>query len=851
MEQAVVDADKLKEAAIRNAENSILEKYSKDIKGALKTILEQAPPMPGMEDEMLMPPEAGMMPPGPMPGMMPPGPDMAAEAGIPLAATAGEKLCPCPDDEAKMPITINLDDLIGVADMIKDEDAPAASEMFEEPPMDPMMMDQPPMGPDPMSGRRPLGAPPMMEGEMIDLGGLLAEQGPHPWVPHAPGLPTGYTPPPPAVPGASIGPLRPGAIPSPAAAPAVARGGLGGLASGARAVGRFAGNHPLLVGSTAAELVGPYLPFGIGDKYSLGRHNIPGFSDEEGAYEMWKQQESEAGRETPSWAQYSAYVDAGMPSTWDASAFDDELPEKPDPADYKGERGLYGYAVPEIGADVIEIGAKEHGADVATGAGVGYGLQRGAEWAIGTGAKIPGAPPPSAILKGIQRLGGWRAAGLGAAALGLKSIWDDQDADQSAWKEDSRQYEKDKKEYFQKDLDLTGNPVPAPGPKTAGPEYNPETGNYGPPSGTTAPGGSFAAPGLGTGEGQIPIDDYYPEGRHGPYVSALGFQPGTSSWLREANSVSMEIARQKLVGQGTPGSPDYVAGDWSALGTIRRLHAELGTIPQYTRVDALIARKARKGARDEQRIMTRKARPQARSELAKQRQELRRMSTKEFAGVGGGESNFPRYPQPPLQEGNDNMIDINEEELASIIEELIVDVDPQSVRVGYPDVPESEKDYAEELALARRSSTEEKEKQEAIQATVEDLSEKNDRLTKYSEELSAVAKQLKEKLEDVSLQNSKLFYINRTLSDASLNGRQKDKIAESIQSAVSVEEAKVIYETLQSAVPNSPSEKRGKKTLSEAISRPSAILPRRKSGASDREMVFRDRMKILAGINKD
>ena len=89
------------------------------------------------------------------------------------------------------------------------------------------------------------------------------------------------------------------------------------------------------------------------------------------------------------------------------------------------------------------------------------------------------------------------------------------------------------------------------------------------------------------------------------------------------------------------------------------------------------------------------------------------------------------------------------------------------------------------------------------------------------------------------------------MGDASLNGRQKNKIAESIQGAVSVEEAKVIYATLQSAVPDSPSERRGKKTLSETISRPSAILPRRKSGASDREMVFRDRMKILAGIDKN
>ena len=706
MEQAVVDADKLREAAMRNAENSILEKYSKDIKGALKTILEQAPPMPGMEEEMPMPPGAGMMPPGPMPGMMPPGPDMAAEAGIPLASTGGEKLCPCPDDEATVPITINLDDLIGVADMIKDEDAPISPEMLEGPPMDPMMMAQPPM--DPM----------MMEGEMIDLSSLLTE--------------ADYTKP--------------------------------------------------------------------------------------------------------------------------------DFPTPPDPSGYFAGRGYVSPYKSEKIEDIEEITAGDYLARTLKGAGLGAAAGLGTVGAIGAGAggaagaalglaiggptgeeiaTIPVGGAAGAITA-LGALGGPAAllgAGLGAGTALLKTAYDDYFADKSAYDSAVGKYRDDRKEAIYGDKNITGTPVtPDPktaGPKTAGPEKDPETGEYGRPSGAAAPGG-ITAPGLGTGEGEVSVDDYFVDGR---YQSALGFTPGTSSWLREKNSVQMEMARQRLE-----------AGDYSALGTARRLQAELRTVPQYTKVDNAIAKQMRKSGKGQQRIMTRKTRQQARPELASQRRELRNMPRQEFTGAGGG---YSAFPQAPLQEGNDNMIDINEEQLASIIEELIVDMNPQSVRVGYTDVPESEKDYAEELALARRSSTEEKEKQEAIQATVEDLSEKNDRLTKYSTELSEVAKQLKEKLEDVSLQNSKLFYINRTLSDASLNGRQKDKIAESIQSAVSVEEAKVIYETLQSAVPNSPSEKRGKKTLSEAISRPSAILPRRKSGASDREMVFRDRMKILAGINKN
>ena len=41
LEQAIVDAEALKEAALKNAEHAIIEKYSSEIKKAMESLLEQ------------------------------------------------------------------------------------------------------------------------------------------------------------------------------------------------------------------------------------------------------------------------------------------------------------------------------------------------------------------------------------------------------------------------------------------------------------------------------------------------------------------------------------------------------------------------------------------------------------------------------------------------------------------------------------------------------------------------------------------------------------------------------------------------------------------------------------------
>jgi len=112
---------------------------------------------------------------------------------------------------------------------------------------------------------------------------------------------------------------------------------------------------------------------------------------------------------------------------------------------------------------------------------------------------------------------------------------------------------------------------------------------------------------------------------------------------------------------------------------------------------------------------------------------------------------------------------------------------------------------------------------------------------------------MKGKLSEVQLMNAKLLYSNKVLSDASLNERQKHKIVESLASAESIDNIKIVYETLQSAVEDNTS--RAPKSLSEAVSRRSSpILLKAAQKRDDRDAnpinETLQRMKILAGINK-
>lgn len=104
LEQAVIDAATLKEAAMKNAESIILEKYSNELKEAVDSILSQDDEMPNQDPSM-----QGQQMPGMDPSMMGgvlPAEDPLAQ-NIPMAATDNEKLCSCPDEDEEIEIDFN------------------------------------------------------------------------------------------------------------------------------------------------------------------------------------------------------------------------------------------------------------------------------------------------------------------------------------------------------------------------------------------------------------------------------------------------------------------------------------------------------------------------------------------------------------------------------------------------------------------------------------------------------------------------------------------------------------------------------------------------------------------------
>ena len=97
LEQAIADANELKEAARKNAEQLVVEKYSSEVKEALEKILEQDDEIEIEDTEEIAAPD-----------------DVGVMTQIPSAATAGDQLCPCPDDEEE--IEINFDELLAAVD---------------------------------------------------------------------------------------------------------------------------------------------------------------------------------------------------------------------------------------------------------------------------------------------------------------------------------------------------------------------------------------------------------------------------------------------------------------------------------------------------------------------------------------------------------------------------------------------------------------------------------------------------------------------------------------------------------------------------------------------------------------
>jgi len=196
-----------------------------------------------------------------------------------------------------------------------------------------------------------------------------------------------------------------------------------------------------------------------------------------------------------------------------------------------------------------------------------------------------------------------------------------------------------------------------------------------------------------------------------------------------------------------------------------------------------------------------------------------------------------------VEEEIEEAASLSEEAIEEIVESLVVDIMP--TKSGWAGTPESVMQHNEELAAAMAQSDKVKEERNELLKVGKELAESVKKHQSVNTKLKDVVDILKEKLDEVNLSNAKLLYTNRVLKESSLNERQKETIVEALSNAGSVNEAKVMFETLQSTVGSSI--KKGPKSLNEAVSRPSTILPRSKSQSNQSDS-FSNRMKLLAGI---
>jgi hypothetical protein len=207
-----------------------------------------------------------------------------------------------------------------------------------------------------------------------------------------------------------------------------------------------------------------------------------------------------------------------------------------------------------------------------------------------------------------------------------------------------------------------------------------------------------------------------------------------------------------------------------------------------------------------------------------------------------------------LAEADEDEIELDETLLAAIAEELRVDVGMPGQGMGGRTTPTSADLEGQEATLANLKDDELAEEHEAFQKAKEEADmylEQVKKLTASNRKLQTTLTTLNERMEDVNLSNARLLYTNRVLKSNSLNERQRTRIVESISTAGSVEEAKVIYDTLQSAVGGT---KRVPQSLSEAVDRSSPTLPRNSSRATKQPNAQNpqyNRMRALAGIKGD
>jgi hypothetical protein len=188
--------------------------------------------------------------------------------------------------------------------------------------------------------------------------------------------------------------------------------------------------------------------------------------------------------------------------------------------------------------------------------------------------------------------------------------------------------------------------------------------------------------------------------------------------------------------------------------------------------------------------------------------------------------------------------DINEESVVSMVAEIVSELS-EEVKVDIAD-PLPKSGWSETKPALSQTEKYQEPLEKAIE-NVKETTNENKKLKARNKKLNETLSKVHKALTTTNTANARLLYTNKVLTNSSLNERQKIKIVEALSKASSVEEAKIIFETLQSAVGTSANIKQPQ-SLSEAVTRNSSTYFPASDSKKDKSSPATDRWKILAGI---
>jgi len=197
---------------------------------------------------------------------------------------------------------------------------------------------------------------------------------------------------------------------------------------------------------------------------------------------------------------------------------------------------------------------------------------------------------------------------------------------------------------------------------------------------------------------------------------------------------------------------------------------------------------------------------------------------------------------------DDEELELDEATLVDVFKEmLVVDMDQDYLEEAEEEAEEEKGKELEEEEYVSSPRTDGMDPKD-IEAHKR-MSEQVESLVKENNDIKDILVKVKDRLEEVNLSNDRLFYANRVLQDTSLNEQQKNKIVDIVSETRTVEEAKMVYETLQKTMASTKSS--SPQSLSEAVSRKSSVIltGRRKEETTENTPVT-NRWATLAGINK-